>query len=67
MPAWLISFIVHLSVLMILALIPLTQIAEGPMSFYLGDSAGEGEGIEELDLGSEASPTKLRRDHDESD
>lgn len=57
MPAWLISFIVHLSVLMVLALIPLTQIAEGPMTFYLGDSAGEGEGLEEIDLGSAASPT----------
>ncbi len=57
MPAWLVSFIVHLSVLMVLALIPLTQIADGPMTFYIGDSAGEGEGMEELDLGSAASPT----------
>ena len=57
MPAWLISFIVHLSILMILALIPLTRIVDGPMSFYFGDSAGEGEGMEEFDLGSAASPT----------
>lgn len=56
-PAWLVSFIVHLTLLMVLALIPLTRIADGPMSLYFGDSAGEGDGMEEFDLGSEASPT----------
>ncbi len=57
MPAWLVSFIVHLTLLMVLALIPLTRMTDGPMSFYLGDSAGEGDGMEEFDLGSAASPT----------
>jgi hypothetical protein len=56
-PAWLVSFIVHLTVLMVLALIPLTRMADGPMSLYFGDSAGEGDGLEEFDLGSPASPT----------
>ena len=57
MPAWLVSFIVHLTILMVLALIPLTRITDGPMSLYFGDSAGEGEGTEEFDLDSAASPT----------
>ncbi len=57
MPAWLVSFIVHLTLLVVLALIPLTRIIDGPMTFYFGDSAGEGEGVEEFDLDSAASPT----------
>ncbi len=56
-PAWLVSFIVHLTMLMILALIPLTRIIDGPMTLYFGDSAGEGDGQEQFDLDSAASPT----------
>ncbi|HBE69308.1 MAG TPA: hypothetical protein DDW52_14265, partial [Planctomycetaceae bacterium] len=41
MPSWLASFVAHLVLLVLLAVIPLRQIVEGPLTFFLGESAGE--------------------------
>lgn len=41
MPSWLASFVVHLILLVLLAVIPLRQIVNGPLTFFLGESAGE--------------------------
>jgi hypothetical protein len=42
MPAWLVSFIAHLVFLLILAVIPLTELARGPLTLFLGSSASSG-------------------------
>ncbi len=39
-PSWLSSLVVHLVLLLVLALVPLRQIAQGPITFFLGASAG---------------------------
>ncbi len=47
-PSWLVSFVVHLLLLLILALIPIGQLARGPLTLFLG-AAGP-EGIAEFEL-----------------
>ncbi len=50
MPAWLVSFIVHLLIVLILAAVPLTQLASGPLTIMLGFSTTAG--IAEFELSS---------------
>lgn len=40
-PSWLVSFVVHLLLLLVLAVIPLAEFASGPLTFMLGQSAGD--------------------------
>ncbi|GAB5405003.1 MAG: hypothetical protein Aurels2KO_32340 [Aureliella sp.] len=41
MPSWLASLVFHLVLLLVLALIPIRNIVSGPITFLLGESAGE--------------------------
>ncbi|RMF44263.1 MAG: squalene--hopene cyclase [Planctomycetota bacterium] len=41
MPAWLTSLVVHLALLLVLALIPIRRLADGPINIFLGGSAGD--------------------------
>lgn len=50
MPAWLVSFIAHLLMVLILAAMPLSQIGVGPLTIMLGFSASPG--IAEFELSS---------------
>lgn len=40
-PSWLTSLVTHLLLLLILALIPISDLASGPLTFFLGESSGD--------------------------
>ncbi|MFK7736741.1 MAG: prenyltransferase/squalene oxidase repeat-containing protein [Pirellulaceae bacterium] len=57
-PSWLVSLIFHLAMLLVLALIPLNEIIQGPLTLVFGDSGSEG--ITEFELkGAEDSSEML--------
>jgi hypothetical protein len=55
-PSWLLSFVVHLSLLVILAMIPLAQISSGPLVLMFGDSGQDGLSDFELSGAGEDTP-----------
>ncbi|MCA9131747.1 MAG: hypothetical protein KDA45_01265, partial [Planctomycetales bacterium] len=55
-PSWLVSFVVHLVLLLILAATPIKQLASGPLTLLLGSSASLGMAAFELS-GDERPPT----------
>ncbi len=54
LPAWMVSFIVHLILILILAAVPLEKLAQGPLTLMLGFSSNAG--IAEFELSSVDSP-----------
>ncbi len=64
-PAWLVSFIVHLLLVLILAAIPLAQLARGPLTIMMGFSSTHGIAAFELssiDSSIDAKPIDAERD-----
>lgn len=43
LPSWLVSFVVHLALLLILALIPIQNLVRGPLTLLLGEAVDSGE------------------------
>ncbi len=55
-PSWMVSFIVHLLGILILAIIPMRELVQGPLTLFLGDSGPVG--IAEFELSATAdAPT----------
>jgi hypothetical protein len=54
MPAWLVSFILHVVLLLILAVIPLAQLTKGPLTLFWGNSASVG--LAEFELSGAETP-----------
>lgn len=56
MPSWLVSFIFHLALLLILALVPLHEFAQGPLTLLIGQGNADGDAEFEL-LGPDSTET----------
>jgi hypothetical protein len=59
-PSWLISFVVHLALLLALALVPLVNLTDGPLDLLFGTSAPEG--IAEFELAGPATTNIMEVD-----
>ncbi|MEM7473867.1 MAG: prenyltransferase/squalene oxidase repeat-containing protein [Planctomycetota bacterium] len=58
-PSWMVSFIFHLLVLIILALIPLQNLTSGPLTLVFGEAGAESAGEFELQGLETAQPAEL--------
>jgi len=59
LPAWLVSFVFHVSLILILALIPLAQMATEHIQVIIGDIDTDGDGAQEFTLTPQGSDIAL--------